>query len=136
VQWELCRAQEAIGMDRNTPEATRKSMLTLALNRARAINRYPGELKTPSSGMLQRLLVALNRDPSDPKDFDTAYGNGGQLYEQVTAANNNIRKLQNEGNQQEAVEQHKSLMATAAEMSRMYDLALKLATPSSDATMV
>jgi len=135
IQWELCRAQEAIGTDRNTSDIVRKALLTQALNRARAINLYPGELKIPSSGMIQRLLVAMNRDPSDPKDFDTAYGNGGQLYEQVTAANANIRKLQDEGKQKEAVEAHQALMAIAAEMTRMYDLALRLATPTNDVIM-
>lgn len=135
IQWELCRAQEAIGTDRNATETVRKAMLTQALNRARAINRYPGELKNPSSGMIQRLLVAMNRDPSDPRDFDTAYGNGGQLYEQVAGANANIRKLQDEGKQQEAVAAHQALMATAAEMTRMYDLALRLVTPATDPIM-
>lgn len=135
IQWELCRAQEAIGTDRNTTDTVRKAMLTQALNRARAINRYPGELKNPSSGMIQRLLVAMNRDPSDPKDFDTAYGNGGQLYEQVAGANANIRKLQDAGKQQEAVAAHEALMATAAEMTRMYDLSLRLATPTVDPIM-
>jgi len=136
IQWELCRAQEALGMDRNASENTRKAMLTQALNRARAINRYPGELKNPSSGMIQRLLVAMNRDPSDPKDFDTAYGNGGQLYEQVAAANNTIRKLQDSGKQKEAVEAHQAMMANAAEMTRMYDLSLRLATPANDPIMM
>lgn len=136
IQWELCRAQEALGMDRTLPENTRKNYLNQALNRARAINRFPGELKAPSSAMIQRLLVALNRDPSDPKDFDTAYGNGGQLYEQIIAANNTIRKLQSEGKQKEAVEQHQALLADAAEMTRMYNLALRLATPSTDPIMM
>lgn len=136
IQWELCRAQEALGMDRTLPENARKNYLNQALNRARAINRYPGELKAPSSGMIQRLLVALNRDPSDPKDFDTAYGNGGQLYDQIIASNNSIRKLQSEGKQKEALEQHQALMADAAEMTRMYNLALRLATPSTDPIMM
>ncbi len=136
IQWELCRAQEALGTDRNIPEATRKNYLTQALNRARNINRYPGELKNPSSGLIQRILVLMNRDPSDPKDFDTAYGNGGQLYEQVSVVNSQIRKLQAEGKQKEALAQYESLMATSAEMTRMYDLALKLAQPASDPLMV
>ncbi|WP_437227673.1 hypothetical protein SH661x_000496 [Planctomicrobium sp. SH661] len=136
IQWELCRAQEALGMDRNTTDTVRRGLQTQALNRARAINRFPGELKNPSSAMIQRLMVAMNRDPSDPKDFDAAYGNGNTLYDQVTATNANIRKLQDEGKQKEALEQHQSLMATAAEMARMYDLALRLATPAHDPILV
>ncbi len=136
IEWELARAMESAGTDRNNPENARKNSLTQALNRARSINRYPGELKNPSSGMIQRILVLLNRDVADPKDFDTAYGNGGTLYDQVAAVNSQIRKLQQENKQAEARKQYDSLMATAAEMTRMYDLGLKLATPATDPNLV
>jgi len=136
IEWELARAQEIAGTDRNTGETARKNYLNQALNRARAINRYPGELKNPSSAMIQRILVLLNRDPSDPKDFDTAYGNGGQLYDQVNALNGQIRKLQQENKQAEARTQYESLLAAAAEMTRMYDLGLKLATDQTDSNLV
>lgn len=136
IQWELCRAQEALGGDRNAKETDRKNNLTQALNRARTISRYPGELKTPASAMIQRLMVALNRDPGDPKDFETAYGNGGQLFEEALGINATLAKLQSEGKQKEAVAQYETLKASAAEMARMYDLALRLANANSDQTMV
>ncbi|WP_092050656.1 tetratricopeptide repeat protein [Planctomicrobium piriforme] len=136
IQWELCRAQESLGADRNTPESARKNYLTQALNRARAINRFPGELKNPSSALIQKIMVQLNRDPSDPKDFDTAYGNGGVLYEQVSGLGAQVRKLQAEGKQKESVAAYESMQANAAELTRMYDLALKLAGPNSDPLMV
>lgn len=136
VQWELCRALEALGTDRTVAEGARRNYLTQALTRARTINRYPGELKSPSSSMIQRIMVALNRDPGDPKDFDTAYGNGGQLFEQVTAANAEITRLQAAGKKKEALEQLEARTAAAAEMTRMYDLALKLVRPENDQNMV
>ncbi|WP_437187648.1 hypothetical protein SH668x_001054 [Planctomicrobium sp. SH668] len=136
IQWELSRAQEALGMDRNLTESVRKGYLTQALTRARTINKYPGEFKTPSSAMIQRLLLATNRDGSDPKDFDTAYGNAGVLYEQVTAANAQIRKLQGEGKEQEAIAEHAGMMANAAEMTRLYDLGLRMVKDSNDPILV
>jgi len=136
IEWELARAQESLGTDRSQSEANRKNSLNQALNRARTINRYPGELKNPTSAMIQRILVLLNRDPSDPKDFDTAYGNGGQLYDQVNALNGQIRKLQQENKRSEALAQYESLKAAAYEMTRMYDLGLKLADERTDANLV
>lgn len=136
IQWETCRAHEALGTDRTTADQIRRNHLNQALARARSINRFPGELKTPSSAMIQRIMVALNRDPGDPKDFDTAYGNGGQLYDEITNLKNQITKSLAEGKTKEALEHQQALKATAGEMARLYDLALKLALPDTDAAMV
>lgn len=136
IQWELCRAQELLGQDRNLTEAQQKQYQTLALGRARGINRDPGELKSPSSAMIQRLMLALNRDPGTPKDFDSAYGQGGQLFDEINATNEAIRKLTAERKLVEAKQQQQAQQATASEMSRMYDIALKLARPDTDSRLV
>ena len=136
IQYEICVAQEALGTDRTIAEAERKNSLNQALNRARGINRYPGELKSPTSAMIQRIMVALNRDPGDPKDFDTAYGNAGQLWEEVNGQNDEIRKAKAAGDLKKAKEIQESQIATAGEMTRLYDLALKLVEPETDERMV
>lgn len=136
IQWELSRALEQLGADRSIPEPQRRNHLTEALNIARLIARYPGELKTPAAGMIQRLMKALDRDPSDPKDFDGAYVNAGQLYEEVSALNLAINQAKDSGKMSEALEKQNAKIAVAAEMTRLYDLALKFADAESNRDMV
>ncbi|MEW4487388.1 hypothetical protein AB1L42_04870 [Thalassoglobus sp. JC818] len=136
IQWELCRALEVLGVDRTLSETERRNNLTEALNRARTIARFPGELKTPASAMIQRLMVALNRDPGDPKDFDTAYGNAGQIYEEVNSFNQAINQAKLDGNLAQAKEIQETLIATAGEMARLYDLAIRFVQADTDPIMV
>ncbi|MCA8995992.1 MAG: hypothetical protein KDA80_03380, partial [Planctomycetaceae bacterium] len=136
IQWETCRAHESLGNDRTLSEQIRRNHLTQALGRARVINRFPGELKTPSSAMIQRLMVALNREPGDPKDFDTAYGNASQLNEELQTLKNQIEKAVAQGKTKEALEFKDAMKATAGEMARLLDLALKLALPDTDPALI
>lgn len=136
IQWEICRAHEALGIDRTTSEPEKIDHLTQALNRARTISKYPGELKTPATSMVQRVMVALNRDPGDPKDFETANGNAGVLFEQVNAINVEINKLVQAGKKKEAKDKQDTLAATAAEMTRLYDIALKMVRPDTNPILV
>ncbi|MFG0335062.1 MAG: tetratricopeptide repeat protein, partial [Maioricimonas sp. JB049] len=127
IKWELARALEQLGTDRTFSEAQQKNYLSQALNHARAINRYPGELKAPSGALIQRLMVALDRPEGDPKDFDTAYGLASQLLEETKSLNTQIEQARAKGQMKEAAELQTTLKATAAEMTRLYDIALKLA---------
>ncbi|WP_437205019.1 hypothetical protein [Planctomicrobium sp. SH664] len=136
IQWELCRAQEALGNDRNATDAVKKSLLNQALSRARDINRYPGELKVPSSAMIQRIMGALNRATSDPKDFDSAYSSAGQLWEEVKAANSAVADAKSRNDLKSAQQHQATLQATSAEMSRLYELALRLAPVDADAALI
>ncbi|CAK9108555.1 unnamed protein product [Durusdinium trenchii] len=136
IQWEMCLAQEKLGTDRTVSEPERMNHLNQALNRARTIARYPGELKTPATSMVQRLMVALNREPGDPKDFETANGNADVLFKQVNEINTEITKLVKAGKKKEAKEKQETLMATAAEMARLYDIALKLTVPDTNPILI
>ena len=136
IQWELCRAREELGTDESLAELARKTHLTQALARARTINKYPGELKSPSAAMIQRLMVGLNRDPGDPRDFETAYGSGGQLFEEIETLNNSIRNAVAGGKMDDARQLQDSLRAVASEMARLNHLALKLATPQTEPLLV
>ena len=127
IKWELARALEQLGGDRSVNEAQRKNFLAQALNHARAINRYPGELKAPSGALIQRLMVALDRPEGDPQDFDTAFGLGKQLLDETKAINTRIEQARAKGDRKAVAELQATLKATAAEMTRMYDIALKLA---------
>ncbi|MCA9079573.1 MAG: hypothetical protein KDA58_03395 [Planctomycetaceae bacterium] len=136
IQYEMCRALESLGTDRTRPEGERSNFLNRALTMARLINRYPGELKTPSSALIQRVMVLLNREPGDPKDFNTAYGNAGVLYEEISGQNDQIRKLKAEKKLKEAQDVQKAQQATAAEMARLYDLAIKMASAQDEPRLV
>ncbi len=136
IQWEICRAHEALGLDRTTPDNEKTNHLTQALNRARTISRYPGELKTPATSMVQRMMVALNRDPGDPKDFETASGNADLLFKEVNSLNADISKLVSTGKKKEAKAKQELLIATSAEMARLYDIALKMTRPDTNPILV
>ncbi len=136
IQWEMCLAQENLGLDRTTPMPEQANYLNQALNRARTISRYPGELKTPATSMVQRLMVALNREPGDPKDFETANGNADVLFKQVNEINVEINKLLKANKKKEAKTKQETLIATSAEMARLYDIALKMVTPETNPILV
>ncbi len=136
VQWEISLAHEALGLDRTTPENEKSNHLTQALNRARTISRFPGELKTPAMSMVQRLMVALNRDPGDPKDFETANGNADLLFKEVNGLNVDISKLLSAGKKKEAKAKQEILIATAAEMTRLYNIALKMTRPDTNPILI
>ncbi len=132
IQYELARAQEVLGSERSETETNQRNLLSQALNRARDINRYPGPLKAASGAMIQRLMVALNREPGDPTDFDTAYGTANLLLEETKTLSSQADAALAQGQTEEAVELRESLRASAAEMSRLYELALQLATPETE----
>ena len=74
IQWEMVRAEEMLARQEDTGESDKNKLLQQALEKARYINRFPGEFKDGSTAMIQKLMVALNREPGDPKDFPTAFG--------------------------------------------------------------
>lgn len=127
IQFELSKALESLASQRSTPEATAANLRSQALSHARAINRYPGPLKAVSGAMIQRLMVALNREPGDPQDFDTAYGTANLLLEEIKKLDAQIDAATAQGDTKTANETRETLLATAGEMSRLFDLALKLA---------
>lgn len=90
IMWERARAYESIGMKRTLPEADRTRYLNAALNDARYINRWPGQYRDVSTFMMQRVRVALDKNPQDPRDFDTAFGLGRNLYNQIKGFDDEI----------------------------------------------
>lgn len=136
IQWELARAHEALGEDRAGPEAARQAHLTQALGLARNINRFPGEFKASSNQMIQRMMLALGRKLDDPTDFDAAYVAAGQLYDEITRLRTAMQASQAAGKLDEARQQSAAQAAAAIEMTRLDELALRLATPASESSQV
>ena len=95
IMWERARARESLGSVRTETESESNTYLNAALTDARYINRWPGEYKDVSASMIQRLLVSLNKDPQDPKDFDTAFGLGRSLVKQIKGFNDEIADPKN-----------------------------------------
>ena len=81
IQWEQAKAFEALG-DKVARET--KADAERAWRQARTIavqiNKYPGEFKDTSQSMIQRLQVKLGGKEQTPRDFDTAFGLGGQSF--------------------------------------------------------
>lgn len=128
IQWELVRAEEMLGKKEGVGEAERQRMLQQALTTARSINRYAGEYKDASTAMIQRLMVALNREPGDPRDFPAAFGVAQNMVSDIRNRNKAIAEAS-------AAEREKLLaemQPILKEAARILQLALRLATPRDD----
>jgi hypothetical protein len=128
IQWELVRAQEMLARKEETGDAERSKLYQQALAAARVINRFPGEYKDASTAMIQKLMVALNREPGDPKDFATAFGVAQNMVQDVQKKINQIREAK--GSQQARLAGELQPMLTEA--ARILSLGLTLASPKDD----
>lgn len=132
IQWELCRALEQVGKETSLTEADRTAALNKALTRARFLSRVTGEFRAPSNAMIQRLLLALNRQEGSPTDFETAYGMAAKLSEDIRQLSAEIAKAQQARNTQEAQTKQADLQLKASNMSKLAESALKMARPTTD----
>ena len=126
IQWEMARALESLASQPDVNETDKNRYLAQALSTAQGVNRSAGEYKEPSTAMIQRVSLKLNRDPSDPKDFATAYEvsrgrvrEAGKLSQKVSEA-----KPKDKAKVQEELD------AQLKETARLLNLALVLASPN------
>ncbi len=136
IRWELARAQEALATDRNTPEAERGRLLRQALENVRKLNRYAGPYKDVSRSAIQRVLVLLDREPGDPKDFDAAFGTANSLLEQVGPLRDKVKAAEKTKDKQKIQNTKEELQAQLSETERIYRLALALADANSPAKQI
>lgn len=136
ILYELARAYEFLADERTTEQAMKDNNLKQGLALARQINRFPGELKGISASMIQRLMVKMDRDPSDPKDFDTAYGLANTFLDEIAQKKADLEAAQATGDKKKIADAADAVQASASEASRLYSLALRLATPLTDPNLV
>lgn len=132
IQFEQARALEELGVARGAEAAQRNNLLTQALAIGRTLARTPGQFKAPAAALVRRVAAALKRPEEDPRTFDEAFGVGAQFTEDLKRMYAQIAQLKSEGKTQEAAELEATIEATGAEMTRMFDLALRLARPDTD----
>ena len=125
ILWETCRALEQIGIDTARSDDERTNALNQALTRVRTLSQAAGEFKAPSNAMIQRLLLALNRNENVPTDFDSAYGMASKLQEDIRKASLQLAAAQLAGKNDEARAKQAEMRASAAEMTKLCDFALK-----------
>lgn len=124
IMWERARARESLGKVRTETESERTKYLNAALLDARYINKWPGEYKDVSASMIRRLLVLLNKDPQDPKDFETAFGLADSLVKQIKGFKDEIDDPKNNAKVKELKQERE---VHYAETIRVLKLALTLA---------
>lgn len=128
IQWELVRALEAKALAENTAASEKPRILEQALSTARAVNRYAGEFKAPSTAMIQRIQSALNREPGDPKDFAGAYAAARVLIEDIRNRHQKIDAARGPERERLVGE----VQPVLKEAARVLGLALSLATSKDD----
>ena len=134
IQWEQAKAYEALG-DKAARET--KADAERAWRQARTIatqiNKYPGEFKETSLSMMQRLQVKLGGKQQTPRDFDTAFGLGGQSFKaaiEIKKELDGARKTKQPADEIAKLEQDwKNEVNDAA---KNFELALGLATKRDD----
>lgn len=123
VRYEQARALEMQAKSRELKEEERKKIQAEALAVARQVNRVGGEFRDPSQAMITRLMAALNRDGSDPKDFDTAYGMARDLVNKIKENKDLVRGAKDA---EERDRYQKSFEAHLEETASMLNKALAL----------
>lgn len=136
ITYELARGYENLADERSTDPKVKDNSLKQTLALARQINRYPGELKGLSASMIQRVMVKLNRDPGDPKDFDTAYGLGNSFLDEVAEKKAEYESAQSTKDKAKIAKAAEAMQAAASEAARMFNIALRLATPLVDKDLI
>jgi hypothetical protein len=132
IQWELARALESLGGDRNRTDVQRRADLNQALDRARLVGRYGGEQKGPALRMVQRLTVALDRKGVMPRDFEGAYAAGSAIVDEAGKTGEAYRTAVAKGDTKSASEIMRTIRASGDEAARMFTLALSLRTPRTE----
>ena len=132
ILYEMAHAMELLGTDRTIPESERNSFLTQSLAFGRQISRYPGRLKAPALALVRRVAAAMGRPEEDPRNFNEAFGIGSQYAADTGKLRVQVEQLIAEGKNQEAVDTQQTLIASAAEMTRMFDLALRMVDRDTD----
>ena len=130
IQWEQAKAFESLGdkagrESKADAERSWRQARTIAVQ----INKFPGEFKDSSQSMIQRLQVKLGGKEQTPKDFDTAFGMGGQSFRAALEINkelDNAKKSKLPADQVAKLQQDwKNEINDAA---KNFELALALAT--------
>jgi hypothetical protein len=128
IQWEMVRAQELLAHQEGTGEAEKNKLLQQALEKARYINRFQGEFKDGSAAMIQKLMVSLNREPGDPKDFATAFGVADNMRSDISNRLRQIREARGSEQTRLLIE----LQPVLKEAARVLQIGLALVGPKDD----
>jgi hypothetical protein len=126
IRWELCRALETLGEDRNRSEVQRRGDLTSALEHAREVARFGSQNRVVASRMVQRLMTALDRKGGDARDFASAYTSGTALVDEASKLGDAYRAAQAKHDVRALAELTRSLKGVGEQMARLFSQALQL----------
>jgi hypothetical protein len=129
IRWELARAYESLAKSESTPKEQRNGLLQRALSTAREVNRIPGEYRDVSQVLIQRVMVALNREPGDPKDFETAFSLAHDAIDKIKELKDAVDGGKNKD---EMAKAKQDLQHHLTETARILNLALSLVKPDTD----
>jgi hypothetical protein len=129
IRWELARAFESLAKSESTPKDQKTRLYQQALSTAREVNRVPGEYRDVSQALIQRVMVALNREPGDPKDFDTAFSISRESVDKIKELKDHVDGGKNA---EEVAKAKQDLQLHLAETARVLNLALSLVKPDTD----
>ncbi|HUQ72440.1 MAG TPA: hypothetical protein VM165_23130, partial [Planctomycetaceae bacterium] len=137
IQWEITRAYDLLGDQRDVPKPDSQRFWREARDRAQQVNRSPGEFYDLSLAMIQRLDSKLGGKERRPATFDAAVGLGSQLITSILETKATIDGAGRAKLPKEELDKLRKVMdAQLREAIDIFDLALRLATPQDDAKSV
>ena len=136
ITYEMARAYEALGDDRNTSPELQTDSYKKARNFAEVIARSSDELKNPANAMLVRLQGKLGADAGEPDTFDAAYGQADLMLKDYQEQKANYDAAVSKGDTKAAAEAQATMQASAQNMTRLYRLAIQLARPELDPALL
>jgi tetratricopeptide (TPR) repeat protein len=137
IRWEVARAYESLGDNRELAAADAQRLWRSARDSAGQVNRYPGEYKDVSLALMQRLDVKIGGKERKPDTFDAAFGLGRQQITAIRETKDKIDGAKQAGQPAEEVKKlQQDLANQLAEAAENFDLALRLVTPQDDAKSV
>lgn len=137
IQWEIARAYEALGDQRDLPKSDAQRFWREAHDKAQQVNRFPGEYHDVSLSLMQRLDGKLGGRERKPVKFDEAFGIGRQHITTITELKNALDNGIKARMPREELEKiRKDLDSELRQAAEMFDLSLRLVTPIDDAKSV
>lgn len=137
IRWEIARAYEQLGDKRDLPKTDAQRYWREAREHAQQVSKFASEHRDIAMALSQRLDTKLGGKERVPDKFDTAYGLGRQLITPIQDGKDALDAAVRAGKPADEIKKlQQDLNAQLKEAAYYFELALRLANKSDDATSI